>query len=269
MSGTTRVLVLGDVVGQPGCRTLFVCLRSIVRETRAELVVVNGENASGGYGLAPDTAQWLFQIGVDVITSGNHIWENKDMRDLLDLESALLRPENYPEGAPGVGHCVLRTKRGVQVAVLNIEGRVHLSDLRCPFRVGAHVASSLRSQTSVIVVDFHAESVEEKEALAWHLDGRVSAVVGTHTHVQTADERILRKGTGYITDIGMTGPLEGIIGMRKETAIRRTLTQMPLKSEIEEGPTAVMGILLEIDTGSGRTISMQRIVEKLPATVCE
>ena len=262
MSTRVRVLVLGDTVGQPGCRALFFGLQSLVKKTRADFVVVNGENAEGGYGLTPDTMASFFQYGVDVITSGNHIWQRREILPFLDSEKRLLRPENYPEGVPGKGTCVVE-KKGIQLGVLNLEGRMHLAHLRDPFQVGREAAHRLARETRLIVVDFHAEAVEEKEALGLYLDGQVSAVVGTHTHVQTADERILPGGTAYITDIGMTGPTETVIGMRRETALRRSLTQMPIKMEVEDHPAVVMGVLLEIDVETGKAAEVRRIVQPM------
>ncbi len=254
--------MLGDVVGQSGCRALFAGLAGLVKRTRANIVIANAENAAGGYGLTSEIVDRLLGIGVDAITTGNHVWQNPEIRATLDTGIPLLRPENYPEGVPGRGHCIVQTRQGMSVGVLNLEGRVHLSDLYCPFRVGARVARRLRKHTDVIIVDFHAEWTEEKEALAWYLDGTVSVLVGTHTHVQTADERILPKGTGYITDIGMTGPTDGVIGMNRHEAVRRALTQMPLKLDLETGPASIMGVVVEISTEQGKTLALERVHEQ-------
>jgi hypothetical protein len=235
----------------------------MIKKTHADIVIVNGENADGGYGLTPEIMASFFKAGVDVITSGNHIWQKREILPCLESEGRLLRPENYPDGVPGKGTCLLE-KRGVKVGVVNLEGRVHLAHLRCPFQVGREVVHRLARETRTIIVDFHAEMVEEKEALGLYLDGLVSAVVGTHTHVQTADERILPRGTAYITDIGMIGPSESVIGMNRETAVKRSLTQMPLKMEVEDKPSAIMGVLLEIDGQTGRVRSIQRIHQPAP-----
>ncbi len=261
MPSLLRALVLGDVIGQPGCRALFIGLKQIIKNTKADVVIVNGENAADGYGLTPELADGLFQSGVDVITSGNHIWQKDEIYPMLESENRLLRPENYPNGVSGKGHCIIE-KAGEKVAVLNLEGRVYLSNIRCPFRVGKEMVNRLQNTTNIIILDFHAEWPEEKEALAIYLDGKVSVVVGTHTHVQTADERVLPGGTGYITDIGMTGPAESVIGMKVETAIRRGLTQMPLKLEVEDEPVEICGVLIEIDKTTGKTWSLKRIREK-------
>ncbi len=255
-----RALILGDVVGQPGCRALFVGLAGLVRKYDADLVVVNGENAADGFGMTPEIAERFFKSGVHVITSGNHIWQRKEILPTLQANDRLLRPENYPVGVPGKGHCMLSI-RDIPVLVLNLEGRVDLSPLRCPFSVGKSIVKQFRSKTRIVIVDFHAESVEEKEALGIYLDGEVSAVVGTHTHVQTADERILPRGTAYISDIGMIGPEGSVIGMRRETAVMRSLSQMPLKMEVQNSPAEVMGVFIEIEAG-GKAVRIERVQEK-------
>ncbi len=262
MARAITVLVLGDVVGQPGCRALFVSLPDLARRLGADLVIANGENAADGFGLTPDIADRMFKAGVHVITSGNHIWQKREIYPTLQMNDTVLRPENYPKGeppgVPGKGHCIV-TVRDVPVLVVNLEGRVSLSPLRDPFQVGRSLLRQFRGRVRLSVVDFHAESVEEKEALGLWLDGEASAVVGTHTHVQTADERILPGGTAYITDIGMTGPTAGVIGMRKETAIARSLTQMPLKMEVENSVAEIQGVLVEIDVSSGKAIRIERV----------
>ena len=263
MTQTLKALVLGDVVGQPGCRAIFIGLPELVRRLGADLVIANGENAADGFGLTPDIAERIFKSGVHVITSGNHIWQKREIYPLLQTNDTLLRPENYPviqgPGAiPGKGHCIV-TVRDVAVLVINLEGRVNLSPLRDPLQVGKAVVKQFRSRVKAVIVDFHAESVDEKEALGLSLDGEVSAVIGTHTHVQTADERILAGGSGYITDIGMTGPVDSVIGMRKETAIARSLTQMPLKMEVQNSTAEIQGVLLQIETSTGKCVHIERV----------
>jgi metallophosphoesterase (TIGR00282 family) len=258
-----KALILGDVVGQPGCRALFIGLPDLIRKFSADLVIANGENAADGFGLTPDIAERMFKSGVHVITSGNHIWQKREIYPLLATNDNLLRPENYPviQGAgaiPGKGHCII-TIRDIPVLVINLEGRVNLSPLRDPLQVGKSLLKQFRSKVKAAIVDFHAESVEEKEALGLYLDGEASAVIGTHTHVQTADERILPAGTAYITDIGMTGPSESVIGMKTETAIARSLTQMPLKMEVQNSKAEIQGIYLEIDTANGKVTKLERI----------
>ena len=235
-------------------------LPTLLKKTRADLVIANGENAADGLGLTPEIAGSLFKSGVEVITSGNHIWQRREILPLLDTDGRILRPENYPVGVPGKGLLVL-TKREVSVAVINLQGLLHLPSIRCPFAVGSELAKKLHGKTRVILVDFHAESPEEKEALALHLDGAVSAVLGTHTHVQTADERILPGGTAYIGDVGMTGPKLGVIGMKREISIRRSLTQIPIKMEVENSDGVIMGALVEINPADGKALSIQRIAQ--------
>ncbi len=207
---TMVVLLLGDVCGQPGSRALFLGLHTLVKDYRADMVIVNGENAAGGFGLNAELMNQFFSLGVNVITSGNHIWQQDDLRPLLESEKRLLRPANYPPAAPGHGSVVVEIK-GHKVGVLNLQGRQSLPSIDCPFRVGSDQVAKLRKQTPLILVDFHAENPEEKEALALYFDGKVSAVVGTHTHVQTADEKILPHKTAYITDLGLCGPSESVI----------------------------------------------------------
>jgi 2',3'-cyclic-nucleotide 2'-phosphodiesterase len=259
--GKITALMLGDVVGQPGCRALFTCLPGLKKKYKTDIVIVNGENASDGRGMTPEVVDLFFRSGVDVITSGNHIWHNKDIYTLLDKEDRLLRPENYPLGVPGKGHCVIKVKN-ISIGVINLEGRVFLSNLRCPFIVGLEVVSRIRKETKIIIIDFHAEWPEEKEALGIYLDGEISAIVGTHTHVQTADERILPKGTAYLTDIGMTGPVDSVIGMKTGIVLEKNISQMPLRMEVAETQADIMGVVLDIDTDTGKTLSIQRIWEK-------
>lgn len=250
-------------MGQPGCRAVFLGLQGLLKETRADLVIANGENASGGLGLLPDTAESLFKSGIDVITSGNHIWQRKEILPVLEKDERILRPDNYPVGVPGKGHCLIK-KKDIAIGVVNLQGQGNMSPIRCPFRVGESLLKRLRRQTKVTVLDFHAELPEEKEALALYLDGQVSAVIGTHTHVQTADEKILHGGTAYISDIGMTGPVNGVIGMKRDISIKRSLMQIPYKMEVEVSAAAIMGVLLAVDAESGRALSIQRINRELP-----
>jgi metallophosphoesterase (TIGR00282 family) len=258
MAEKLKALILGDVVGQPGCRALFVGLGDLVKSYAADLVIVNGENAADGFGMTPDIAERFFKSGVHVITSGNHIWQRREILPMLQTNDRLLRPENYPSGVPGKGHCIV-TVRDVPVLVMNLEGRVNLSPLRCPFSVAKSLIKQFKSKARVSILDFHGESVEEKEALGLYLDGDVSAIVGTHTHVQTADERVLRRGTGYISDIGMIGPSESVIGMKRETAINRCVSQMPLKMEVQNTPAEIMGVFIEIDPSTGKTTRIERV----------
>ncbi len=226
-------------------------------------MIANGENATDGLGITPEAAEGLFKSGVDVITSGNHIWQRKEIIPMLERDNRILRPENYPSGVPGGGLSLI-TKKQVPIAVINLQGRVNMYSIRCPFKVGEGLVRQLRKKTKLIVVDFHAELPEEKEALALHLDGKISALVGTHTHVQTADEKILPGGTAYITDIGMSGPVGGVIGMKRDISIRRSLMQIPYKMEVEESAAVVMGVILTVAVESGKALSIERVRRDLP-----
>ncbi len=224
-----------------------------------DLVVANGENAAAGYGLTVPVLRELFDAGVDVVTSGNHIWDKKEIMPVLDKEPRLLRPANYPSGLPGGGIGVYETAAGIKVGVLNLEGRVFMKNLDCPFRGADELLSELESETPIVFVDFHAEATSEKQAMGHYLDGKVSAVVGTHTHVQTADERILAGGTGYLTDVGMTGSQDAIIGNQKETALQRFLTQLPVRLEVAKKNPYLCGVLLTINEETGRCEAIERI----------
>lgn len=253
-----KLLFIGDIVGKAGRQALSRELHRLVDRHMVDLVIANGENAAGGFGLTEETARELFKLGIDLLTSGNHIWDKKDALDFIRREERLLRPANYPE-APGCGSAVIRTAGGIKVGVLNLEGRVFMSNLECPFRTADREIALLKKETSVILVDFHAEATSEKAALGWYLDGRVSAVVGTHTHVQTADERILPGGTAYITDVGMSGAFDSVIGIRKEEAVTKFLTQMPVKFEVAKGNIRLNGVVVEVDEVSGRAVGIERI----------
>ncbi len=251
-------LLLGDVCGQSGSRALFVGLHTLVKDYRADLVVVNGENAAGGFGLSASLMEQFFSLGVSVISSGNHIWQQDDLRPYLDSEKRLLRPANYPPQAPGHGSVIVDVK-GHKVAVLNLQGRQSMPSIDCPFRVGMDHVHRLRKQTPLIFVDFHAENAEEKEALGFYFDGKVSAVVGTHTHVQTADEKILPQKTAYITDLGLCGPSQSVIGSDPSISIARQLSQMPLRSEIADTAPVVQGVCIKCDANTGNALEIQRI----------
>jgi 2',3'-cyclic-nucleotide 2'-phosphodiesterase len=255
-----RLLLLGDIVGKAGCRAVHFALPSLRRRLGVDLVVANAENAVEGTGLDPSTYADLRSCGVDVVTSGNHIWQRREILPLLDSEERLLRPDNYPAGVPGHGWVIVEGPLAA-VGVLNLEGRKSLSPLSCPFVAGRKLIGRIRSRTPVVIVDFHAEATDEKEALALHLDGLATAVIGTHTHVQTADERVLPGGTGYLTDAGMCGSSAGVIGMNPELSVRRFVTQMPLKMEVHDGPGVLCGALLEIDASSGRCLGVSRVRE--------
>lgn len=257
-SDVIKALFLGDVIGQSGSRALFVHLPTLKKEYAADIAVVNCENAENGFGITPETANRLFASGADVLTSGNHIWQKREILDMLETDDRFLRPANYPGGVAGKGYGVYPCGSG-KLGVVNLLGRVRLSNVSCPFRAGRDILKAVRKETNCILIDFHAEDPEEKEALAWYLDGKMSLLVGTHTHVQTADERVLPKGSAYITDAGMVGPRNSVIGFDPETAVSRSLTMMPIKMQVSEEPAVIEGVFTEIDAESGKAYRIERI----------
>ena len=253
-----NVLFIGDIMGEPGRRAITRLLHKVVVEHAVDLVIGNGENAAGGFGITPELAQELYELGLAVITTGNHAWDRKEILDFMRQERRLLRPANYPEGAPGRGSVVVETAGGQRLGVLQLMGRVYMPTLDCPFQVARREIARLKQETAAIIVDMHAEATSEKMAMGYFLDGEVAAVVGTHTHVQTADEQILPKGTAYLTDIGMTGPIHSVIGIKKELAIEKFLTQMPRRFEVASGPAVFSAVLVELDGQIGKAIRIQR-----------
>lgn len=255
-----RILMIGDVIGKPGRKAVQFLVPGLRREYEIDLVIANGENTAGGFGITPDTAQELMYGGVDVITSGNHIWKQKEVLPYIDEEPALLRPANYPPGTPGSGYYRLG-----DTGVLNLMGRVFMSPMDCPFRTADKVLEKVRASDppKVLIVDFHAEATSEKGAMAWYLNGRVSAVLGTHTHVPTADPRILPGGTAFVTDVGMVGPYNSVIGSDVEPVLEGFLTQMPRKFTVPQGPVAFNSVLVEVD-GDGKAIGIERIDRTVP-----
>lgn len=236
-------------------------LKALVADHAAELVLANAENAAGGFGITPSVGEELFSLGIDLLTSGNHVWDKKEAEGYLAKEARVLRPANYPEEAPGTGVHIL-AKDGRMVGVVNIQGRAFLPAIDCPFKAADREVAQLRQVTDTILVDFHAEATAEKQAFGWYLDGRVSAVIGTHTHVQTADERILPGRTAYITDVGMTGPRDSVIGIRPEDAIQRFITQMPRKFTISDGPAHLCAVVVDIaDDGRARSITRLQVCD--------
>ncbi|HLE60597.1 MAG TPA: TIGR00282 family metallophosphoesterase [Thermoanaerobaculaceae bacterium] len=254
-----RVLFVGDVVGKVGRRLLAERLRRLQGEVQAEFTVVNVENAAGGFGLTGTVWEELSRLPVDVFTSGNHIWDKKETAALLDAEPRLLRPANYPAGNPGRGWSTVRSKGGVPVAVINLQGLTFMTAMESPFRAADRILEELSGQTNVVIVDFHAEATSEKQAIAWYLDGRVSAVLGTHTHVPTADERILPHGTAAVTDVGMTGPYEGVIGFKPQAVLERFLLATPRALEPATRGGALAGALVEVDEATGKALSIRRL----------
>jgi metallophosphoesterase (TIGR00282 family) len=254
-----KVLFIGDIMGEPGRRAVARALPRLVSQRQVDVVIGNGENVAGGFGITPDLAEELFDVGLAAITTGNHAWDKKEVLDYFPREPRLLRPANYPAGVPGNGSLVIETPGGERLAILQLMGRAYMPTLDCPFQVGKREVARLRRETPAVVVDMHAEATSEKMAMGHYLDGDVTAVVGTHTHVQTADDQILPKGTAYLTDIGMTGPLHSVIGVRKELAIEKFLTGMPRRFEVASGPSVFCAALIELDARLGKALSIERI----------
>jgi metallophosphoesterase (TIGR00282 family) len=254
-----KVLYIGDIMGEPGRRAVARTVPRLIAQRQIDVVIGNGENVAGGFGITPDLAEELFEMGLSVITTGNHAWDKKEVLDYFPRESRLLRPANYPVGVPGKGSVVVETNSGEQLAVLQLMGRAYMPTIDCPFQVAKRELSRLKQETSAVIVDMHAEATSEKMAMGHYLDGDVTAVVGTHTHVQTADDQILPRGTAYITDIGMTGPLHSVIGMKKEQAIDKFLTGMPRRFEVASGPSVFCAVLLELDACLGKAVAFERI----------
>ncbi len=255
-----RVLFIGDIVGKPGRDGLATLLPELVGTHGVDFTIVNGENAAGGLGITEKTAADIFRAGADVITGGNHTWHRRDVIPLLEADERVLRPANYPPGLPGRGHGLFDTRGGIPVGVVNLQGRIFMQGIDCPFRVGSELVEGLRRQAPIVVVDMHAEATAEKLALGWHLAGRATAVLGTHTHIQTADERILEGHTAYITDVGMTGPADSVIGVRKELSIARFLTQLPQRFEVAGGDVELNAVLIDADEVTGAAREIKRIV---------
>lgn len=252
------MLFVGDIVGKAGRQAVQTFLKLLKDEYKVDLTVANGENAAGGNGLTKDVAQELYAAGIDFLTMGNHVWDKRQIMDFIDGEARLVRPANYPAGAPGKGYGFVRLS-GFKVGILNLSGRVYLPPLDDPFSAAIRHINTMHQETPLILVDFHAEATSEKIALGWFLDGKVSAVVGTHTHVQTADERVLPQGTAYITDVGMTGPRDSVLGVKKEAIINRFLTQLPAKFEIADGVLQLNAVILDLDESSGLARRIERI----------
>ena len=250
-----RILMIGDIIGRPGRRAVRSLVPELRKELDIDLVIANAENTAGGFGLTLDTAEELLDSGVDVLTSGNHIWDQKEIIPHMDEELPLLRPANYPE-SPGRGYLV---QSGVMV--VNLMGRVFMAPLECPFRTADHLLRETQSpdRPKIIIVDFHAEATSEKQGLGWYLDGRVSAVLGTHTHVGTVDARILPKGTAYLTDVGMTGPVNSVIGSDTGSVLERFLTGMPQRLTVASGPVTMNSVLIDVDRDTGQATAIQRI----------
>ena len=256
-----RVLMIGDVFGRPGRRAVRTFLPRLIEQHNADFVVINAENAAGGFGITPDFVQELFDYGADVLTGGNHSFDKAEGHEVLKTTEHVLRPHNYPAENPGTGVTVVK-RADFSVAVLNLQGRVFLPLTDCPFKTADELIEEVKSKADIILVDLHAEATSEKMAMAWHLDGRVSGLVGTHTHVQTADEQIFPNGMAYITDLGMTGPHRSIIGVKIQQSLGRFLNGRPSRFEPAKGDIRLHGVVIEIDESSGRAIKIERIQER-------
>jgi len=254
---TIKLLFLGDIIGKPGRRVVKDYLSN--NAANVDVIVANVENAAHGFGVSESNLQELTEAGVKVFTGGNHTFDRKEIFEFIDKTENLVRPGNYPEGTPGKGLCIFKVSEGVELAVINIMGRVFMEPLQSPFLVADKLIEEIQGRTKIILVDFHAEATAEKIAMGWHLDGRVSAVVGTHTHVQTADERVLPGGTGYLTDAGCCGPRDGVIGMDKAAVFRRMIKQLPAKFEVAEGQAQLCGVVFTIDVSSGKATNVERV----------
>jgi len=254
-----KLLFIGDIFGKPGREIVRRGLPALVERHGIDFVIANGENSAAGFGVTGDIADALFGYGIDVMTSGNHIWDKKEVLDYIPRQTKLLRPANFPAGVPGRGSFLGRTRTGEPVGVINVMGRVFMTPLDDPFAVVLREIDALRAKTRVILVDFHAEATSEKVAMAWHLDGRVTAVLGTHTHVQTADERLLPKGTACLTDVGMTGPHDSIIGVTVEAALGRFLNAMPARFEAAGGTARINAAIISADPATGKATAIERL----------
>lgn len=250
-----RILFIGDIVGKPGRDILRQQLRNIQDKFKIDFTIANGENAAGGAGINKKIFEEISNYGVDVVTMGNHVWDKKEIISFIDSEPRLIRPANYPPLVPGKGFNIFSVHKEVKIAVINLSGRVYLPSLDCPFQTIDQIYHQVKELTPHIIVDFHGEATSEKQAMGWYLDGRASAVLGTHTHVQTADARILNRGTGYITDVGMTGPRDSVLGVDKDLVIKKFTTQMPVRFEVARGDIQFNAVILELNN-KGQTISI-------------
>jgi metallophosphoesterase (TIGR00282 family) len=255
----TRLLFIGDIVGKPGRELVRRGLGALVAHHRADFVIANGENAAAGFGITPDLADELFSYGIHVLTGGNHSWDKKEILPYIADHPRLLRPANFPAGAPGRGRVIATAANGVPIGVVNVMGRVFMTALDDPFHVVLDEIDAVRAEAPIVFVDFHAEATSEKVAMGWHLDGRATVVVGTHTHVATADERVLPLGTAYITDVGMTGPHDSVIGVDRRAILQRFLTGLPQRFETASENPRLNGVVVEADETTGRALSIVRL----------
>ncbi len=262
-----KVLLIGDIIGRPGRAIVEREVITLREQQQIDLVIANCENAAGGAGITPPIADQLFRAGVDALTSGNHVWRKREAYDLLKLDPRVIRPANYPNGAPGTGSTIVTTLSGKKVGVLNLMGRVFMEPLDCPFRAAERELARLQLVTPIIIVDMHAEATSEKVAMGWFLDGKVSCVFGTHTHIPTADERILPKGTAFITDVGMTGPYDSVIGRRVDQILERFLSNMPVRSEVAEENVQLRGLVVDVDEATGKARAVERLTKTMKGAV--
>ena len=255
-----KIFCIGDVVGKAGCQMLTDSLKGLIQEYGIDFTIVNGENAAGGVGLTPRIAEQIFRAGADLITLGDHTWDRQELVPYLEEEENIIRPANFPEGTPGHGWRILKTGSGTRIGVINLLGRTFMRyNVDCPFRALNKAVDQIRGETPVIIVDFHAETTSEKVALGHFSDGKVSAIVGTHTHIQTADEKILPQGTAYITDLGMTGPYDSVIGQNKHKIIERFFTSRPVRFEVAQDDPCLHGAVIEVDPQTGKASGIFRV----------
>lgn len=259
-----KILFIGDIVGKVGRTAVKKLLPSLADKYKTDLVIVNGENIAGGFGLTEPLVSEIFKMGVHVITTGNHVWDKKEFVTYISKDNRVLRPLNYPPGVPGYGSLLFSMPDGLKVGIVNLCGRIFMSNMDCPFRAADDEIKRLMQETKIIIIDFHAEATSEKIAFGYYVDGRVSAVIGTHTHVQTADEKILAQGTAYITDVGMTGPSNSVIGIDIKQIIQRFLTNMPARFETATGEGILSAVVVEINNDTGKATGIQRLLLKYP-----
>ncbi len=258
-----KIMFIGDIVGSPGRMAVSELLPPLISKKKIDFVIANCENVAAGFGVTQKVVEELYKAHINVLTSGNHIWNKKEVLDFIGKSDRLLRPANYPDTTPGSGTTLVTLPTGESVGVLNLAGRIFMQPIDCPFVAAKNKVAELRKKTNIIIVDIHAEATSEKKALGWYLDGEVSAVLGTHTHVQTADEMILPQGTAYISDAGMTGPFDSVIGIKKEAIIERFLTQMPNRFEVARDDVRMQGVIMNIDSATGKAVSIERVSIKL------
>ncbi|MFH1062097.1 MAG: TIGR00282 family metallophosphoesterase [Candidatus Omnitrophota bacterium] len=260
-----KILMIGDIVGDPGRQVVRQSIPILKQREGIDFVIANGENSAGGSGITTRIYTELLKAGVDVLTSGDHIFKKKEILEFIDFQERLLRPANYPPGVAGRGFTIIKANNGLKIGVINLNGRVFMEPLDCPFRCASEIAQEIKKQTNIIFVDIHAEATSEKVAMGWYLNGKVSAVLGTHTHIQTADQRILPEfeHTAYITDVGMTGSVDSVIGRKVEQVLHRFLTHTPTRFEVEDKNVQLQGVIVEIDPDTGKALSIKRVCEKL------